>query len=82
MIFLSTEWLIKLNDVGLFEKMGCTDKFPRGEIAYKFAAESFITTVLDITWKSVEQESSHLLRILSRFDFMGVTVKRATLNNL
>ena len=61
--FLIDGMVIKLNDVGLFEKMGCTDKFPRGEIAYKFAAEELITTVLG---KSVEQESSHLLRILSR----------------
>lgn len=79
--FLIDGMVIKLNDVGLFEKMGCTDKFPRGEIAYKFAAEELITTVLDITWEVGRTGKLTPLAHLEPVDFMGVTVKRATLNN-
>ena len=79
--FLIDGMVIKLNDVGLFEKMGYTDKFPRGEIAYKFAAEELITTVLDITWEVGRTGKLTPLAHLEPVDFMGVTVKRATLNN-
>lgn len=79
--FLIDGMVIKLNDIGLFEKMGFTDKFPRGEIAYKFAAEELTTTVLDITWEVGRTGKLTPLAHLEPVDFMGVTVKRATLNN-
>lgn len=74
--------VIKLNDLNLHDKMGYTDKFPRGEIAYKFQAEEQSTTVLDITWEVGRTGKLTPLAHLEPVDFLGVTVKRATLNNI
>lgn len=79
--FLIDGLVIKLDDINLFNEMGYTDKFPRGEIAYKFAAEELITTVEDITWEVGRTGKLTPLAHLSPVEFDGVTVKRATLNN-
>lgn len=80
--FLIDGMVIKLNDIDLHDEMGYTDKFPRGEIAYKFAAEELTTTVIDITWEVGRTGKLTPLAHLEPVDFMGVTVKRATLNNI
>ncbi|MBR4435284.1 MAG: NAD-dependent DNA ligase LigA [Clostridia bacterium] len=79
--FLIDGLVIKLNYLALFHEMGYTDKFPRGEIAYKFAAEELITTVNDITWEVGRTGKLTPLAHLSPIEFEGVTVRKATLNN-
>lgn len=80
--FLIDGMVVKLNDIQLHDEMGYTDKFPRGEIAYKFAAEEMMTTVTNITWEVGRTGKLTPLAQLEPVDFMGVTVKRATLNNI
>lgn len=80
--FLIDGLVIKLNDLSLEEKMGFTEKFPRGEIAYKFAAEEQTTVIKDITWEVGRTGKLTPLAHLEPVDFMGVTVRRATLNNI
>ena len=79
--FLIDGMVIKLNDIRLFEEMGFTDKFPRGEIAYKFPAEELTTTITDITWEVGRTGKLTPLAHVEPVDFMGVTVRKATLNN-
>lgn len=79
--FLIDGMVIKLNDIGLFNDLGFTDKFPRGEIAYKFQAEELVTTITDITWEVGRTGKLTPLAHLEPVDFMGVTVRKATLNN-
>ncbi|MBR6007270.1 MAG: NAD-dependent DNA ligase LigA, partial [Clostridia bacterium] len=79
--FLIDGMVIKLNDIHLFNEMGFTDKFPRGEIAYKFPAEELTTTITDITWQVGRTGKLTPLAHLEPVDFMGVTVRKATLNN-
>ena len=79
--FLIDGMVIKLNNIDLFEEMGYTDKFPRGEIAYKFPAEELITSIRDITWEVGRTGKLTPLAHLEPVDFMGVTVRKATLNN-
>ena len=79
--FLIDGMVIKLNDIALFERMGFTDKFPRGEIAFKFPAEELVTTITDITWEVGRTGKLTPLAHLVPVDFMGVTVRKATLNN-
>ena len=74
--------VVKLNDIGLHDRMGYTDKFPRGEIAYKFLAEEQSTTILDITWEVGRTGKLTPLAHLRPVDFLGVTVQRATLNSI
>lgn len=74
--------VIKLNDINLHDEMGYTDKFPKGEIAYKFPAEEHSTIVKNITWEVGRTGKLTPLAHLEPVEFLGVTVQRATLNNI
>lgn len=73
--------VIKLNDMALFERLGFTDRFPRGAIAYKFAAQEQTTVVEDVTWEVGRTGKLTPLAHVAPVELMGATVKRATLNN-
>ncbi len=73
--------VIKLNDMELSESLGYTDRFPRGAIAFKFAAQEQTTTVLDITWEVGRTGKLTPLAHVEPVELMGATVRRATLNN-
>lgn len=81
------DWLIdgvvvKVGDYTLREQMGYTEKFPRWAVAYKFKAEECVTRLLDVTWELGRTGKLTPLAHLEPVDFYGVTVKKATLNNL
>lgn len=73
--------VIKLNDMKLFESLGFTDRFPRGAIAYKFAAQEQTTVIEDITWEVGRTGKLTPLAHVEPVELMGATVRRATLNN-
>ena len=81
------DWLIdgvviKVGDYALRERMGYTEKFPRWAVAYKFKAEEAVTKLLDVTWELGRTGKLTPLAHLEPVDFYGVTVRKATLNNL
>jgi len=81
------DWLIdgvviKVGDYALRERMGYTEKFPRWGVAYKFKAEECVTKLLDVTWELGRTGKLTPLAHLEPVDFYGVTVRKATLNNL
>lgn len=81
------DWLIdgvviKVGDSALREQMGFTEKFPRWAVAYKFEAEEAVTKLLDVTWELGRTGKLTPLAHVEPVDFYGVTVKKATLNNL
>ncbi|MBO4563251.1 MAG: NAD-dependent DNA ligase LigA [Clostridia bacterium] len=73
--------VIKLNDMELAERLGYTDRFPRGAIAYKFAAQEQTTVIEDITWEVGRTGKLTPLAHVEPVELMGATVRRATLNN-
>ena len=73
--------VIKLNDMALAESLGYTDRFPRGAIAYKFAAQEQTTVVEDITWEVGRTGKLTPLAHVEPVELMGATIRRATLNN-
>lgn len=73
--------VVKLNDMSLSERLGFTDRFPRGAIAFKFAAEEQTTVVNDITWEVGRTGKLTPLAHVEPVELMGATVRRATLNN-
>lgn len=73
--------VIKINDIKTQEILGYTNKFPRWSIAYKFEAEEYTTTLLDVVWNVGRTGKVTPSAILEPVDFSGVTVSRATLNN-
>ncbi|HNW87485.1 MAG TPA: NAD-dependent DNA ligase LigA [Candidatus Limiplasma sp.] len=73
--------VVKVTSLTVREAMGNTEKFPRWAVAYKFAAEENIATLLDVTWQLGRTGKLTPLAHLTPTDIGGVTVQRATLNN-
>ena len=80
--FLIDGAVIKVMDQRTRQMMGYTDKFPRWAVAYKFAAEEATTTLKKVTWELGRTGKLTPLAHVEPVDFYGVTVKKATLNNL
>lgn len=83
----SLDWLIdgvviKVGDNALREQMGYTEKFPRWAVAYKFEAEESVTTLRAVTWELGRTGKLTPLAHVDPVDFYGVTVRKATLNNM
>ena len=80
--FLIDGAVIKVMDQQTRQMMGYTDKFPRWAVAYKFAAEEATATLEKVTWELGRTGKLTPLAHVSPVDFAGVTVKKATLNNM
>ena len=80
--FLIDGAVVKVRDIETRRLMGSTEKFPRWAVAYKFAAEENTATLLDVTWELGRTGKLTPLAHLTPTDIGGVTVQRATLNNL
>lgn len=74
--------VIKINDLKTCELMGYTIKFPKYGIAYKFEAQEATTVLLDVEWNVGRTGKVVPVGILEPVELAGVTVKRATLNNM
>lgn len=74
--------VIAIDDMRTRELLGYTIKFPRWAIAYKFEAEEAITKLLDVEWNVGRSGRVNPTAILEQVELSGVTVKRATLNNM
>ena len=74
--------VIKVMDTQTRTAFGYTDKFPRWAVAYKFAAEESTATLENVTWELGRTGKLTPLAHVSPVEFEGVTVKKATLNNM
>ena len=74
--------VIKINDYKAREILGYTQKFPRWAVAFKFEAEEVTTVLKDIQWNVGRTGKVTPTAILEPVDIGGVTVQRATLNNM
>ena len=79
--FLIDGAVIKIQDAATRAAFGFTDKFPRWEVAFKFAAEENTTTLEKVTWELGRTGKLTPLGHVAAVDFAGVTVRKATLNN-
>lgn len=73
--------VIKINNLGLQERLGTTAKSPRWAIAYKFPAEQAVTRVLGITVQVGRIGTLTPIAELSPVNLAGTVVKRASLHN-
>lgn len=80
--FLIDGAVIKIDDYAKRDELGFTEKFPRWAVAYKFEAEETTTTLQDVVWQVGRTGKLTPLAILDPVELCGVTVSRATLNNL
>lgn len=74
--------VIAIDDMRTRELLGYTVKFPKWAIAYKFEAQEATTKLLDVEWNVGRSGRVGPTAILEPVELAGVTVKRATLNNM
>lgn len=74
--------VIAIDDIRTRELLGYTVKFPKWAIAYKFEAQEATTKLLDVEWNVGRSGRVGPTAILEAVELAGVTVKRATLNNM
>ncbi len=80
--FLIDGAVVKVRDQRTRDMMGYTDKFPRWAVAFKFAAEENTTVLESVTWELGRTGKLTPLAHVAPVDFAGVTVQKATLNNM
>lgn len=74
--------VIAVNDLRTREVLGYTVKSPRWAIAYKFEAKDAVTTLLQVEWNVGRTGKVTPTALLEPVELGGVTIKRATLNNM
>lgn len=74
--------VIVIDDTKTRELLGYTVKFPRWAIAFKFEAQEATTKLLDVEWNVGRSGRVTPTALLEPVELAGVTVKRATLNNM
>lgn len=74
--------VIKITDYAVRDAFGYTDKFPRWAVAYKFEAEETTATLEKVTWEVGRTGKLTPLGHVTPVEFSGVTVRKATLNNM
>ncbi|MGL5150931.1 MAG: NAD-dependent DNA ligase LigA [Clostridium sp.] len=74
--------VIAIDDIETRELLGYTVKFPKWAIAYKFEAQEATTKLIDVEWNVGRSGRVGPTAILEPVELAGVTVKRATLNNM
>lgn len=74
--------VIVIDDMKTRELLGYTIKFPKWGIAYKFEAEEAQTKLLAVEWNVGRSGRVSPTALLEPVELAGVTVRRATLNNM
>jgi DNA ligase (NAD+) len=74
--------VIAIDDMRTRDFLGYTVKHPKWAIAYKFEALETTTVVEDVEWNVGRTGRVSPTALLQPVDIGGVTVKRATLNNM
>lgn len=74
--------VVKVNDIGLWESLGITSKYPRYAIAYKFPARSAITKLLDVSFQTGRTGIVTPVAHLKPVNVGGVMIRRASLHNM
>ena len=73
--------VIKVDSLALQQELGFTGKDPRWALAYKYAGEEAVTTLLDIVVNVGRTGAITPNAVLEPVQVSGVTVKSATLHN-
>ncbi len=74
--------VIKIDSFATRDQLGFTQKFPRWAVAYKFPADEKTTELMNVIWQVGRTGKLTPAAILDPVDIAGVTVSKATLNNI
>ncbi len=73
--------VVRVNDRGLYKKLGIVGKAPRGLIAWKFPPEEATTRVLSVNWNVGRTGKITPVATVEPVFLAGTTVTHATLHN-
>jgi len=73
--------VIKINDLTIQQRLGCTNRVPRWAIAFKYQGLQATTTLLDITWQVGRTGKLTPVANLEAVNIAGSMVSRATVHN-
>ena len=73
--------VMRANDVHVQHMLGEVGKRPRAAVAFKFASQAKVTTVLDIIWDTGPSGRVSPVAIVAPVALAGATVQRASLAN-
>lgn len=74
--------VVAVNEFEIRDLLGYTVKHPKFSMAYKFEAAEGITKLIDVEWNVGRSGRVSPTAILEPIDMSGITIKRATLNNV
>lgn len=74
--------VLKFAEVAVQQRLGVTSHHPRGAIAWKFAADMGITTLVGVEWSVSRTGTITPVAIVAPVQLSGASVTRATLHNL
>ncbi len=74
--------VIKIDSFSTRGQLGFTQKFPRWAVAFKFPADEKTTELMNVVWQVGRTGKLTPAAILDPVDIAGVTVSKATLNNI
>ncbi len=78
----STDGLVvKVNDRAQYDALGSVGKYPRGAVAYKYAAEQAVTRVQDIVISIGRTGAATPVAVFDPVNVAGTTVQHASLHN-
>jgi DNA ligase (NAD+) len=73
--------VIRANDVHVQHMLGELNNRPRAAIAFKFASQAKVTTLLDIVWETGSSGRVSPVAVVKPVVLAGATVQRASLHN-
>jgi len=73
--------VVKVDDLGVRDKLGFTSKYPKWAVAYKFPPTQMTTKVIDVVFQVGRTGRVTPVAILEPVTISGSTVSRATLHN-
>ena len=70
------------DSIELGEELGCTSKYPKNMLAYKWQDDCYETVLLDIEWNTSRTGLVNPVAIFKPVEIDGTIVSRASLNNV
>ena len=74
--------VLLMDDIAYGDALGCTAKFPRNSIAFKWADEIRETTLREIEWSASRTGLINPVAIFDPVELEGTTVSRASVHNI
>ncbi len=80
--FPSDGLVLLYDDIAYGESLGVTAKFPRNAIAFKWADETAVTTLLEVEWSASRTGLINPVAVFEPVELEGTSVSRASVHNV